>query len=219
MKKSLILALLPVFMLAGCDKMISFSDEKLDEGFSDGEEHNKTRTIELFDGDKNYISSLSEHTKHEITFIGHSGNEQPVLKTEEEVRNITIDNDNVIESITDISNVNQLHGLKVGNFSDAIDGGITFKFNKTIVGCQILARVRSSTIISGGVINHTIDKKVAINANNSKYISIDCNYLPENYQEIKDTECCFSFANSPTQELSLNVVYQRLEITKITIYE
>ena len=217
MNKKPLLALLSVFAFSACE-MFSTSDQTLPEGFSGGDAP-KDRVIEFFEGDKTFINGLGSHVSHEITFVEHQGNDQPTLKTEEEVKAVIIDSDNVITSITDISNVNQLHGLKIGNYADAVDGGITFKFNKTIIGCQILAKVRASTVISGGVINHTIDSRVAINANGSKYIAINCDYLPENYEDIKETVCCYSFENNPTNELKLNVVYQRLEITKITIYE
>lgn len=217
MKKKLLLCLLPAFLLTGCN--ISFLREEKKEGYEDG--YIGVKKVEYFtDAEVATMAAAVEELKditvsHVLTFEANTSNGQPELKTKDDVLAITNDEDEVITNVSKINNVNQFHGLKVGHASEYSDGSIQFEFNVAIKAISIVARPRANVVSSGPAMTTIIDKNIAMNVNNSKYIKINSDF--EKMDDIVDTKLLFTFDSTST--INLNVVYQRAEIMQITLYE
>lgn len=213
MKKKLFVLALSAFLLSGC-QMIKFIPDEKEEGFEDDSQKPETRVIEYFDGDQ--LETLG-HTSHIVTFKANEENAQPVLTDEAAVKNVMEDADSFVTGVTNISNVSQFHGLKIGHLNNLIDGSITFTLSANLTGVEIYARPRSSVVASGEAITPVIDNKVALNVNGSKYIKVKCDYTT--VEDIKDTKLSYKISGDILNEITINAVHERAEITKIVFYE
>ena len=209
MKKIFLLALASI-CLTGCK--ITFSPDPHDEGFSDGDGR-EARVIEYFAGDQIVTEG---HTKHEITFHDDNEGSQKDLTTFDDVKTAMTDADTFVTNVENIKSVGQFHYLKVGNASENIDGGLKFTFASNISAVEIIAQPRWSVVFSGLAETTTIDANVAINANGSKYVKINSNFTDSD--SIEPTTAKFNIA-SGVNTLDINVVFQRIEILQINLYE
>lgn len=213
MNKKLFL-LLPTLLLTSCG-MIKFSKDPHEEGFEGGPINN-TKVVEYYDGD---TLDLQGRTSHLISFLPNLENSQPELKTSDAIKNVMVDNDNVVSGFDNIKNVNQFHGLKIGHLTESIDGELKINLNINAVAAKLMVRPRANVVTSGGLEEITIDTNVAISVNDSKYIKVKNDFTT--MEAIEDTICNYSLLkdDAGVNELDLSVVYQRVEIMSITLYE
>lgn len=209
MKKIFLLALASI-CLTGCK--ISFSPDKHDEGFSDGDDRNP-RVIEYFNGDQIVTEG---HTKHVISFHDDGEGSQKDLTDFDGIKAAMNDADTFVSNVENIKSVGQFHYLKVGNASENIDGGLKFTFASTISAVEIIAQPRWSIVFSGLAETTTIDTNVAINVNGSKYVKINSDFTDSD--SITPTTAKFNIAEG-VNSLDINVVFQRIEILQINLYE
>ena len=223
--KNKFLFLLPCVLLTSCG-LISFSNLPYDEGFNDGKHHGGNPAV--FESEENRITdqqfaALTEGlTSHTFSFNENTQNSQPELKTEQEVRSIMVDEDSVVSEISNIKNVNQFHGLKIGNLNPAVNGTIKFGLSVYCSYVAVMIKPRSTIVYSEELEEHVIDKDLGLSVNGSKYLRINTDF--STIDSIKETPCYFRFKNESGDDtsvtsLDLSVVYQRAEITSIIIYE
>lgn len=212
--KKIIFASLPILLLTSCS-IFSFSKEKHDEGFSGGGSGN-VKVVEYFEGDTVDTSSMTEHV---ITFAGNQENNQPELKTDEAIKAIMTDADSVVSGFENIKNISQFHALKVGHLTESIDGELKINLNINVKAAKLMVRPRAKVVSNGGIEELTIDSNNAVSVNGSKYIRINNNFTT--MESITDTTCMYSLIKDEAgvTSLDLSVVYQRVEITSIYLYE
>lgn len=213
MKKKLLVLSLSALLLTGCS-LFSFSEDKKPEGFDDEGNKPETRTIEYYDGD---TFDKAGHIAHVVTFKANEENNQPVLANSEEVLAVMNDADSFVTEVTNISNVAQFHGLKVGHLNDLIDGTVSFTLAADISAVEIKARPRSSVVSSLEAMVEVIDQKVAINVNKSKYIKVKCDY--DKISDIVDSTLTYKIEGDVKNIIDITAVHERAEIMQITFYE
>ena len=209
MKKLFLLAASAI-TLTGCTLVFS-PDGNLDEGFSDGDDR-QPRVVEYFEGDTIVTEG---HTKHTLTFHDDGEGNQKNVTTFDEIKSVMNDADSVVTNVENFANVGQFHALKVGHVTESIDGGLKFTFSSTISAVEIVAQPRYTVVYSGLATTTTIDTNVAVNVNGSKYVRINSNF--NDADSITPTTAKFNVSNVNT--LDINVVFQRIEILQINVYE
>ena len=212
MKKKLLLLSLSAFLLTGCH--ISFLREEKEEGFEDDDHGGTTRVIEYYEGD---TLELEGHIVHAVNFLANEENSQPVLSDNESVLAVLEDSTSFISEVTNISNISQFHGLKIGNLSDSVDGTITFKVNADVYAVEIYARPRSNLVASMEATVPVIDSQVALNVNDSKYIKVNCDF--EQIEDITDSKLTYLINSEIKNEITVTAVHERAEIMQIVFYE